>query len=85
MSPKRDHEAMFSALCNELLKIIVRISSLMLSTVDNYTLSMNKISPNFNCIDLAFSVNKFQKDRGSALSYWKPAKKGSDACSVYEK
>ena len=28
-------------------------------------------------MDLASSVNNFQRDMGPALSYWKPAKKSS--------
>ena len=47
----------------------------MLSSFDGNTSSVNKTSLNFNCMDLASSVNNFQKDRGPALSYWKPEKK----------
>ena len=47
----------------------------MLSTSDdNYTSSVIK-SLNFNHLDLAASVDNFQRDRGPASSYWKPAKK----------
>ena len=37
-------------------------------TMEGKTLPVNKISLNFNCMDLASSVNKFQGDRGPALS-----------------
>ena len=50
----------------------------MFSTMDGNTAPVNKISPNFNCMDLASSVNNFQRGRGPALSCWKPAKKSSD-------
>ena len=44
-------------------------------TMEGNTSPGNKISLNFNCMDLASSVNNFQGDMGPALSYWKPAKK----------
>ena len=44
-------------------------------TMEGNTSPVNKISLNFNCMDLASSVTNFQGDRGPALSYWKPAKK----------
>ena len=44
-------------------------------TMEGNTSPVNKISVNFNCMDLASSVNNFQGDMGPALSYWKPAKK----------
>ena len=44
-------------------------------TMEGNTSPVNNISLNFNCMDLASSVNNFQGDRGPALSYWKPAKK----------
>ena len=47
----------------------------MLSSFDGNTSSVNKISLNFNCMDLASSVSNFQRDMGLALSCWKPAKK----------
>ena len=40
-------------------------------TMEGITSPVNKISLNFNCMDLASSVNN-QGDRGPALSYWKP-------------
>ena len=44
-------------------------------TMEGNTSPVNRISLNFNCMDLAWSVNNFQGDMGPALSYWKPAKK----------
>ena len=44
-------------------------------TMEGNTSPVNKISLNFNCMDLASSVNNFRGDMGPALSYWKLAKK----------
>ena len=44
-------------------------------TMGGNTSPVNKISLNFNCMDLASPVNNFQGDMGPALSNWKPAKK----------
>ena len=38
-------------------------------TMEGNTSPVNKISLNFNCMDLASSVNNFQADIGPALSY----------------
>ena len=37
-------------------------------TMEGNTLPVNKISLNFNCMDLVSSGNNFQGDRGPALS-----------------
>ena len=50
-------------------------------TMEGNTSPANKISLNFNCMDLALSVNNFQGDMGPAET----SEKSSDTWSGYEK
>ena len=54
-------------------------------TMEGNTSPVNKISLNFNCMDLASSVNNFQGDMGARFKLLETSEKSSNTWSGYEK